>query len=54
MKSLASESILGMPISIWNGSAVLHALLGWEFRPWNDFETALIQTPKFSFTEPNA
>ena len=47
MKSSASESI-------WNGSAVLFAKPGWKFRLWSDFGTALIQTPNFSFTEPNA
>ena len=47
MKSSASESIK-------NGSAVLPAWLGREFRLWNDFVTALIQTPNFSCAEPNA
>ena len=39
-----------MPISIWSGSAILHSLTGWEFRLWNNFGMALIQTPNFSYT----
>ena len=34
-------------------SAVLYAWPGREFRLWSDFETAYIQTPNFSCTEPN-
>ena len=47
MKSSASESI-------WNGSAVLFAQPGQEFRLCIDFGTPLIQTANFSCTEPNA
>ena len=43
-----------MPVSIWNGSGVLFAWPGREFRLWSDFGTALIQTTNFSCTEPNA
>ena len=39
---------LGTPVSIWNGSAVLSALPGREFRLWIDFATPLIQTQNFS------
>ena len=45
---------LGTPVSIWNGSAVLFALPGREFRLWSNFGTALIQTRNFSSTKPNA
>ena len=46
---------MGTPVSIWNSSAVLFAWPSREFRLWSDFrETALIQTPNFSCTEPNA
>ena len=33
------EKFVWTPISIWNGSAVLHAQPGREFRLWNDFGT---------------
>ena len=45
---------LGTRISIWKASAVLQAQPGREFRVWSDFGTALIETPNFSCTEPNA
>ena len=54
MKSSASESIIGTPVSIWNCLAVLFAYPGREFRLWSEFGTALIQTPNFSCIEPNA
>ena len=41
---------LGTPVSIWNGSAVLFAWPGREFRLWSDFGKALIQTSNFSCT----
>ena len=43
-------NLLGMPISIWSGSAILHTWTGWEFRLWNNFGMALIQMPNFSYT----
>ena len=45
---------LGTPVSIRNGSALLFAWPGREFHLWSDFGTVLIQTPNFSYTEPNA
>ena len=45
-----SENQIGTPVSIGTAQAVLSAKLGREFRLWNDFGTALIQTPNFSCT----
>ena len=45
-----SENQIGTPVSIGTAQAVRSAKPGREFRLWNDFGTALIQTPNFSCT----
>ena len=39
-----NTSKLRMPVSIWDGSAILSAWLGWELSLWNNFGMALIET----------
>ena len=46
----SENQFIGTPVSIGTAQAVLSAKPGREFRLWNDFGTALIQTTNFSCT----